>query len=96
MTYLFLKFLHLIGAFVILGTGSGATTSLLDIAVGACIGVRRTCWLGLLAGCGVSLAYLVGATFLTPALWTDPLGPLVKIFPQLALMIVALAVLGDR
>jgi hypothetical protein len=44
----------------------------------------------------VSLAYLVGATFLTPALWTDPLGPLVKIFPQLALMIVALAVLGDR
>jgi len=73
-----------------------ATTSLLDIAVGACIGVRRTCWLGLLAGCVVSLAYLVGATFLTPALWTDPLGPLVKIFPQLALMIVALAVLGDR
>jgi uncharacterized protein YbjT (DUF2867 family) len=73
-----------------------ATTSLLDVAIGACISVRRTCRRGLIAGCAVSLTYLAGATLLAPALWADPLGPLVKIFPQLALTIVALAILDDR
>lgn len=73
-----------------------ATSSLLDLGVGVAIGLRRTCRRGLLAGSAVSLAYVAAATFLTPTLWADPLGPLVKIFPQIVLMIVALAILDDR
>ena len=44
----------------------------------------------------VTLAYLIGGTLLTPDLWLDPLGPLVKAIPALALALVALALEGDR
>ena len=42
------------------------------------------------------LAYLAGATALEPALWLDPLGPLVKILPSLLLTLAALAILDER
>ena len=72
------------------------STSMLDIAIGGIIAIRRFCRSGLLAGIAVSLSYLASATILTPALWADPLGPLVKIAPAVMLMIVAMAILEDR
>lgn len=71
-------------------------TCALDIALGLAVAVRpwsrRALW-GMLA---TSLAYIVGGTLLQPDLWLDPLGPLVKVLPSLALTLVALAILDER
>ncbi len=67
-----------------------------DIAIGACIAVRRTARAALFAAVGVSLGYLVAGSFVLPSLWLDPLGPLLKIAPILAATAVALAVVEDR
>jgi hypothetical protein len=52
--------------------------------------------LGLAAALVLAAAYLVGGTWLAPELWADPLGPLLKIFPALALTLAALAIADDR
>ena len=41
--------------------------------------------LAALAAVLVSLAYLAGSAILAPHLWADPLGPMVKVFPAIAL-----------
>jgi hypothetical protein len=71
-------------------------SSLVDIAVGVAIAVRRTCRIGLLAGIGVSLFYMLAATAITPDMWIEPLGALVKTGPAIVLMLVALAMLEER
>lgn len=71
-------------------------SSLADIGVGCLIAVHRTCRSGLLAGILVSLGYMSGAAVLTPDLWVEPLGALVKTGPAIILMLVALATLDDR
>jgi uncharacterized protein YbjT (DUF2867 family) len=73
-----------------------AVSSLVDIGVGLAIAVRRTCRAGLVAGIAVSLAYMAGAAILTPDLWAEPLGALVKTGPAIVLMVVALAILEAR
>ncbi|WAC27169.1 SDR family oxidoreductase [Ancylobacter sp. SL191] len=69
---------------------------LADLLVGAGIAMRRTARPALLAGIFVALLYALSGTLLTPALWLDPLAPLLKIAPITALMLVALATLEDR
>ena len=71
-------------------------SSLTDIAVGLLILHRRTCRAGLILGIAVSLFYMAGAAVLTPAMWVEPLGALVKTFPAIVLMLVALATLEER
>jgi hypothetical protein len=44
----------------------------------------------------VSFTYLAGASLLEPALWLDPLGPLVKVLPSILLTLTALATLDER
>lgn len=67
-----------------------------DIALGLAILwrplVRHAC-LGMTA---LSLAYLAGATVLAPDLWADPLGPLVKVLPGIALALATLVLAEDR
>jgi uncharacterized protein YbjT (DUF2867 family) len=72
------------------------TTGLTDVAIGVAIAFRRTCRAGLIGGIGLSVFYLIGAAFIAPELWADPLGALVKTVPAIALMIVALAIARDR
>ena len=72
------------------------TTSLADIAIGLLIAHRRTARAGLWNGIALSLLYLASASVLTPLLWLDPVGSLVKTVPAVVLMIVALAMLDDR
>jgi uncharacterized protein YbjT (DUF2867 family) len=79
-----------------LAHGISVASSLLDIAVGALIAVRRTSRFGLIAGILVSLGYMAGAAVLTPDLWIEPLGALVKTGPAIVLMLVCLALLDDR
>lgn len=83
------------GAGVLSGPAVIAGASL-DIAIGLAIAWRRTSRWGLWAAFAVSLFYLVAGTVTMPVLWGDPLGPLVKVFPILALNLVALAILEDR
>jgi uncharacterized protein YbjT (DUF2867 family) len=71
-------------------------SSVTDISVGLAIAFKRTCRAGLLAGIGVSLFYMAGAALITPDLWIEPLGALVKTGPAIVLMLVALAVLDER
>ena len=51
---------------------------------------------GLYAAATVSLVYIAAGTILLPRLWLDPLGPMLKVLPVLALTFVALAILDDR
>jgi uncharacterized protein YbjT (DUF2867 family) len=71
-------------------------SSMADILVGAGIAARRTCRPALLAGIGISLFYMLGAAVITPNMWIEPLGALVKTVPAIVLMLVALAILDDR
>jgi hypothetical protein len=79
-----------------LAAGLTAATALADIAIGAGVAFRRTCRAALVAGIALSLGYLVAASVVAPDLWLDPLGPLLKIGPVVALMLVAFAILPER
>ena len=71
-------------------------TSVADIILGLCVLFRpwsRDAMLGMI---GLSLAYLASGTLIEPSLWADPLGPLVKVFPSIALTLAALAILKER
>ena len=70
--------------------------ALADMAVGALIAWRPTSRLGLCGAITVSLFYAVAGTLLRPDLWSEPLGPLMKILPILVLHFVALAILEER
>jgi uncharacterized protein YbjT (DUF2867 family) len=71
-------------------------TSLMDMTIGVLIAFRRTAAAGLVAGIAASLGYMVGAAILTPDLWIEPLGALVKTGPAIVLMLVALLTLDNR
>ena len=71
-------------------------TSLMDMTIGALIAFRRSCAFGLIAGIMASLGYMLGAAILTPDLWIEPLGALVKTGPAIVLMLVALLMLDNR
>lgn len=71
-------------------------SSLADIAIGAAIAFRRTSRVGLIAGITLSVAYMASAAIIAPSLWLEPLGALVKTGPAIVLMLVALAVMGER
>jgi uncharacterized protein YbjT (DUF2867 family) len=71
-------------------------TSLMDMAIGVLIAFRRTCALGSIAGIAASLGYMLGTAILTPDLWIEPLGALVKTGPAIVLMLVALLTLDNR
>jgi uncharacterized protein YbjT (DUF2867 family) len=71
-------------------------TSLMDVSIGVLIAFRRTAAIGLVAGIIASLGYMFGAAILTPDLWIEPLGALVKTGPAIVLMLVALLMLDNR
>jgi hypothetical protein len=71
-------------------------TSLMDMSLGVLIAVRRTAAIGLVGGILASLGYMFGAAILTPDLWIEPLGALVKTGPAVVLMLVALLMLDNR
>lgn len=76
--------------------GVTLATCALDMALGLFVLMRpfaRKAMIGMLI---VSASYLAGGTILEPSLWLDPLGPLVKVLPSIALCFVALATLDER
>jgi uncharacterized protein YbjT (DUF2867 family) len=71
-------------------------TGLMDMTIGVLIAFRRTAAFGLVAGIVASFGYMLGAAILTPNLWIEPLGALVKTGPAIVLMLVALVTLDNR
>jgi uncharacterized protein YbjT (DUF2867 family) len=73
--------------------GGGA---LVDIGLGFLIlwrtRVRQAAW-GMIV---VSALYLVGGAILTPQLWADPLGPMLKVVPGMVLALVAAQLVDER
>lgn len=67
-----------------------------DLAIGTAILVRRTARPALIAALLFSLLYLVLGTVLLPVLWADSLGPMMKVWPILALNLICLAILDER
>lgn len=71
-------------------------TCLLDIVLGIAVVFRPWAQKALVGMLAASLAYLGGATMLEPALWLDPIGPLVKVLPSMILTLATLAILDER
>ena len=72
---------------------SGASA---DILIGLAILYRPTSRYGLYAALAISITYAIIGTILVPRLWSDPLGPMLKIWPVMVLNFVALAIREDR
>lgn len=70
--------------------------ALADLAIGAGILWRPTTRLALLAALAITAFYIVAGTLILPRLWAEPLGPMMKVWPIIALNLVALALLDDR
>lgn len=66
-----------------------------DLAVALLLVVRRTTRLALVGMLGLSLAYLAGSILL-PELWFDPLAPMIKVLPAVALVLFCLAMVDER
>jgi uncharacterized protein YbjT (DUF2867 family) len=70
--------------------------SVVDIALGLAVLVRPWARAACLGMAGLGLAYLALGTILTPWLWSDPLGALVKVLPGVMLALVTAAMLEER
>jgi uncharacterized protein YbjT (DUF2867 family) len=70
--------------------------ALADLAIGIAIAFRRTTRWGLYAAIAITLFYAIAGSILVPRLWNEPLGPLLKIWPILALNFILLAILEER
>ncbi len=84
------------------GTSSALATlavvggGLADIALGLAILIRRHTRKSALGMIALSTAYLFGAAILTPALFADPLGPMVKVLPGMALAALVALLIDSR
>jgi hypothetical protein len=81
------------------GLGANATFvagPLANLRIGVGIALRRTARLTLYGVVGLSLVYLVIGTILVPSLWIEPLVPMLKTLPVIALQLAALAIIEDR
>lgn len=75
---------------VVIG-GSGV-----DLLLGMAVLVRPWARSACLAMVAVAVVYLAGGTVFAPDLWSDPLGPLVKVVPAIVLALTASALLDER
>lgn len=70
--------------------------ALADIALGLAILWRRWCRTAALGMMGLAIAYLIGGLATVPALWIDPLGPMIKVIPAIALAFFVFVGVEDR
>ncbi|WP_345936809.1 MULTISPECIES: SDR family oxidoreductase [Tistrella] len=88
--------LMLLGGAGALAGPSVIAGGLADLLIGIGIAFRRTTRLALYAAIAISVFYAIAGTTILPALWIEPLGPMLKIWPILGLNLVLLAILEDR
>jgi len=80
----------------VIATSAVVIGSFVDIAIGLAFFVRKYFRTACVASLLVAAAYLVMGTLLTPQLWLDPLGPLLKIIPSIALSMFLLTMTEER
>ena len=68
----------------------------MDILIGLALLFRPAVRFACLAAVLLSLAYLAGSALVAPQLWADPLGPMVKVFPAIALAVIVAALSEER
>lgn len=70
--------------------------ALADLAIGFALLWRRTAKAALWAALAITVFYLLAGTAILPRLWEEPLGPMMKVWPILALNLLLLAILEER
>ncbi|CAM3699008.1 NAD(P)-binding domain-containing protein [Litorimonas haliclonae] len=70
--------------------------SLIDIGIGLLVLFRPLTRFMSLFSILVAVGYLIASAVLTPHLWSDPLGPMVKVFPAIALALVIASLAEER
>jgi len=70
--------------------------SIVDTGIGAALLFRPTMRLACFGSILVSTGYLIGSVIAAPHLWADPLGPMVKVFPAIALALMVAAASEER
>lgn len=75
---------------------SVAFWSFVDIALAMSVIYRPSARAACLYMIAVSVIYMVSAAVFTPALWADPLGPMVKVLPATLLALVTRVLLEER
>ena len=70
--------------------------SVMDIIIGCALLFRPTARLACLAAILLSLGYLSASAWAVPHLWSDPLGPMVKVLPSIALALIVAVLLEER
>lgn len=75
---------------------SVAFWAVVDLALAGAILIRKYAKLACWGMIGVSLFYLLASSLIVPALWLDPLGPMVKVLPSLGLALVVRVLLESR
>lgn len=70
--------------------------SILDILIGGALLIRPLTRAACAVSVVVGVAFLVGGAVFVPELWTDPLGPMVKVFPAMGLALAVAALAEDR
>ncbi len=73
-----------------------AMGSAIDIALGLLVLWRPMARFACFAMVAVSLGYMSASALFAPDLWLDPLGPMVKVLPSVALALMTAALLDDR
>lgn len=70
--------------------------SIIDIGIGLLVLFRPLTRFISLFSILVAIGYLIASAILTPHLWGDPLGPMVKVFPAIALSLVIASLAEER
>jgi len=70
--------------------------SIADVAIGVALLIRPWARRACLASIALATSYLAASAIMTPHLWADPLGPMIKVFPAIALSLIVAALLEDR
>ncbi len=70
--------------------------SVVDVIIGIALLVRPLVRWACAASILLATSYLVASAVFTPHLWADPLGPMVKVFPAIALVLVVAALVEER
>ncbi len=70
--------------------------SCIDMAIGAALLFRPLTRAACLVSVLVAAGYLIGGAIFTPHLWSDPLGPMVKVFPAIGLALITASLAEER
>lgn len=70
--------------------------SIIDILIGVLLLIRPVTRFACAASIVVSVGYILASAVFTPELWADPMGPMVKVFPAIALALFVAAIAEER